>query len=70
MPWCDPCERVWNPASVAETGECPTCGAPVETPVDVDSAARQRVPWHFWVAITAAGAYLAWRAVQGIAQLF
>jgi len=74
VPWCEPCDRFWNPASVTEAGECPTCGTPVDTPVEIppniDSAARQKVPWHFWVAITAAGIYLAWRAIQGIGLLF
>lgn len=70
VPWCEPCERFWNPSSVTEMGECPTCGTLVETASDVDSTARQRVPWHFWLAITAAGVYLAWRAIDGIALLF
>ena len=70
VPWCEPCDRFWNPGSVTEAGECPTCGAAVESPSEVDSPARQKVPWHFWVAVTAAGAYLAWRAIQGIALLF
>ena len=70
VPWCEPCDRFWNPGSVTETGECPTCGTPVDTPPETDPPPRQRVPWHFWVAITAAGIYLAWRAIQGIALLF
>ena len=70
MPWCEPCDRFWNPGSVTEAGECPTCGTPVETPHGPESEARQKVPWHFWVAITAAGIYLAWRAIQGIGLLF
>jgi len=27
-------------------------------------------PWHFWVGVAAAGAYLLWRAVEGIVLLF
>ena len=70
MPWCEPCERFWNPGSVTEAGECPTCGAPVESPSGTDSTVHQKVPWHFWLAITAAAIYLAWRALDAIALLF
>ncbi|WP_419846054.1 hypothetical protein [Candidatus Poriferisocius sp.] len=70
VPWCEPCDRFWNPASVTEAGDCPTCGTPVETPPDTAPPPRQKVPWHFWLAITAAGIYLTWRAIQGIASLF
>jgi len=27
-------------------------------------------PWHFWVGVAAAGAYLVWRAVEGVLLLF
>jgi hypothetical protein len=27
-------------------------------------------PWHFWVGVVAAGAYLLWRAVEGMLLLF
>ena len=70
MPWCEPCERFWNPRSVTADDACPTCGTPVEAPSAVEPPARQKVPWHFWVAITAAAIYLAWRAIDGIALLF
>ncbi len=72
VPWCDPCDRFWNPSSITPHGTCPTCGQTVETPPahDTDTDIRQKVPWHFWLAITAAGIYLAWRAIQGIALLF
>jgi len=26
MPWCERCERFWNPASVTAEGCCPACG--------------------------------------------
>ena len=70
MPWCEPCERFWNPRSVTADASCPICGTPVETPTSQDTDTRQKVPWHFWVAITAAAIYLGWRAIQGIALLF
>ena len=70
VPWCEPCERFWNPASVSADGACPTCGAAVEARPDSDAAAAHKVPWHFWVAIAAAAIYLGWRAIQGIVLLF
>ena len=70
MPWCDPCERFWNPSSVTAEGACPTCGAAVEAPSEMESTVRQKVPWHFWVALAAAAVYLGWRAIDGIALLF
>ena len=70
MPWCEPCERFWNPGSLTQAGECPTCSAAVESLSEVDAPTPQRVPWHFWVAIAAAAIYLGWRAIQGIALLF
>ena len=73
MPWCEPCERFWNPRSLTTDGACPSCGATVDAPAGSESATSttpQRVPWHFWVAITAAAIYLGWRAIQGIALLF
>ena len=32
MPWCDPCERFFNPNSVRLDGSCPTCGTKLEEP--------------------------------------
>ncbi len=55
---------------MTEAGECPTCGQTVETPPAHHTDTRHKVPWHFWLAITAAGIYLGWRAIQGIALLF
>ncbi|WP_420637905.1 hypothetical protein [Candidatus Poriferisocius sp.] len=69
MPWCEPCERFWNPGSVTADGACPTCGAVVAGPLSRSAPRRVRAPWHFWVVLAAAAAYLAWRAVQGIALL-
>ena len=48
----------------------PPAAPPWEAPSETEPPARQEVPWHFWVAITAAAAYLAWRAIDGIALLF
>ncbi len=62
MPWCDPCERFYNPTTLTSDGECPSCGEPI--------AERSKVPWHFWLILVAAGVYLLWRAVQGVLLLF
>jgi len=72
MPWCEPCERFWNPVSITQTGECPTCGSPVESAPEAapEAAPAPKVPWHFWIGLVAAAAYLGWRAIQGIALLF
>ena len=70
VPWCEPCDRFWNPRSITPAGACPTCGRTVETPPPQNTDTSQKVPWHFWLAITAAAVYLGWRAIQGIALLF
>ena len=67
VPWCEPCERFWNPGSVTADGTCPTCGETVEAP---PAPARRRAPWHFWLVLAAAAIYLGWRAIQGVALLF
>jgi len=72
VPWCVSCEKNWTPTSVGGDGTCPTCGAALEgTPgVDHVPAEMPAAPWHFWVGVAAAGAYLLWRAVEGIVLLF
>jgi hypothetical protein len=58
MPWCDDCQKFWNPNSMPENGECPTCHRVIALP--------QKAPWHFKLLLVAAGGYLAWRLVQGV----
>ncbi|MCC5952416.1 MAG: hypothetical protein JJU45_10020 [Acidimicrobiia bacterium] len=65
MPWCNSCDRFYNPNSMAPDGSCPTCGRVIAEPPDADL----KVPWHFWVLVTATGAYLLWRVIQGFAWL-
>jgi hypothetical protein len=62
MPWCDPCDRFYNPTSLTEDGECPTCGDQISE--------KPKVPWHFWLVLALAACYLIWRAAQGILLLF
>lgn len=58
MPWCDDCAKFWNPSSMGEGGECPTCGRVISTP--------PRAPWHFKLLMVAVALYLGFRAFQGI----
>ncbi len=57
---------------MAPDGSCPTCGRLIaESLPDADGAEEgHRVPWHFWVLVAVTGAYLLWRAIQGIGLLF
>lgn len=41
MPWCDPCDRFYNPNSVTSEGTCPTCGLALDAS-EVASAAAVR----------------------------
>ena len=60
MPVCTDCDHYWRPGELAEGGTCPTCGQALDlTP--------PKAPWHFKLLLVSATAYLAWRAVQGIA---
>jgi len=74
MPWCEGCNRYLSSPTVNPDGSCPKCGRPVDQVADDQVAGTQpavglnpRAPWHFKVLVGAAGAYLAMRAVQGIA---
>ena len=64
MPWCEGCSRYLTPPTVHRDGTCPTCGRCL-----IATADQPRAPWHFKLLVTAAGAYLALRALQGIAWL-
>jgi|TARA_B100001971_G_scaffold48234_1_gene43575 hypothetical protein len=65
MPWCEPCDRYLSPNAVSVVGTCPKCGERV-TDSDGEPADSQKVPWHFWLFVGAAGIYLGWRLVQGV----
>ncbi|NNE73350.1 MAG: hypothetical protein HKN26_06790 [Acidimicrobiales bacterium] len=74
MPWCEPCDRFYNPNSVTVEGHCPTCDSEItETePSEAAATAREpvKVPWHFWLMVAGAGLYLGFRLLQLIASLF
>lgn len=57
MPWCDDCAKFWNPSSMGDGGECPTCGRVIATP--------RQAPWHFKLLMVAVALYLGFRAYQG-----
>ncbi|MDZ7733527.1 MAG: hypothetical protein U5R31_10920 [Acidimicrobiia bacterium] len=62
MPWCEPCSHYYAPNTLLEDGDCPQCGEHIADPHEEDI----KVPWHFWLLLTAASIYLVWRIVQMI----
>ena len=72
MPWCEGCDRFWNPNSMAPDGSCPKCGRFIadSPPGGDDADGSGKVPWHFWVLVGVTGAYLLWRVIQGVGLLF
>jgi len=71
VPWCDQCDRFWNPNSMAPDGSCPRCGDVLAEESSVATAEGDpRVPWHFWVLVVATTLYLVWRLIQGVPLLF
>lgn len=68
MPWCDTCDRFYNPNTLRPDGSCPTCGrvvAPTQE-ADVARAVEAGAPWHFKLLVAATAAYLGYRLFQGI----
>ena len=71
MPWCEPCAKFYNPNSLADEGECPACGEALEVTEATKLANEDvKVPWHFWLMLTAIVVYLGWRVIQGVDALF
>lgn len=76
VPWCDGCDRFYNPNTLRPDGTCPTCGRQVAAPGPPSTARgapapeappeRDRAPWHFKVLVAATAAYLGWRLVEGL----
>lgn len=69
MPWCDHCDRFYNPGNVAPDGTCVRCGAFLGHD-DAEAEERGKAPWHFWLLVVALVAYLGWRLVQVIIWAF
>jgi hypothetical protein len=66
VPWCDTCDRFYNPNTLASDGSCPTCGRVVSEPADLEDASSSGAPWHFKVLIAVTAVYLSYRLFQGI----
>jgi len=68
VPWCETCDRFWNPNTLNADGTCPSCGRQVAEPTGPAPAVegRDRAPWHFKLLVVAVVAYLGWRLVQGL----
>ncbi|MGQ0832737.1 MAG: hypothetical protein ACT4OV_13780 [Microthrixaceae bacterium] len=66
MPWCDTCDRFYNPNSLAPDGTCPTCGRQVGQVAEPAESAQSRAPWHFKMLIAVTAVYLGYRLFQGV----
>jgi hypothetical protein len=66
MPYCDPCDRFYNPNTLTDVGDCPD-GHHVKDPVKVEGP--RPVPWHFKLLIAFTLVYLGWRLIQLIGWL-
>jgi hypothetical protein len=67
VPWCETCQRHYNPGSVAPDGTCTSCGSFIgEDPADAEAKGP---PWHFWVLVVALVLYLGWRLIEFIGWL-
>lgn len=61
MPYCEPCDRYYNPNTLDADGDCPA-GHHVAEPTEPEPAPP--VPWHFKLMLALLVAYLTWRFVQ------
>lgn len=70
VPWCDTCDRFYNPNTLTAEGACPRCGRPVAVAAEREASEPapedHRAPWHFKVLIAVTAAYLGYRLFQGI----
>ena len=66
MPWCDTCDKFYNPNSMAPDGTCMKCGTFIASPADEKGTDKQRAPWHFYLLLVALVVYLGYRLFQGI----
>ncbi|MEE9414637.1 MAG: hypothetical protein V3V01_05080 [Acidimicrobiales bacterium] len=75
MPFCEPCDRFYNPNTLLADGSCPRCSTVVVEPDDEAGSVAQAgfepdsessVPWHFWLVLVLVGLYLGWRVIQGV----
>ncbi len=66
MPWCETCDRFYNPNSLQPDGTCPTCGRRVADTAAAADEERGGAPWHFKLLIGVTAVYLSYRLFQGI----
>lgn len=66
MPWCDTCDRFYNPNSLEADGTCPTCGRMVGEPSAGGDEPARGAPWHFKLLIAVTTVYLGYRLYQGL----
>ena len=66
VPWCDTCDRFFNPNTLTTEGSCPTCGRVVGDAPTAAGEAPSRAPWHFRALIAVTAVYLSYRLFQGI----
>jgi hypothetical protein len=69
MPWCDECERFWNPNSMRPDGRCPACRLQIAEPTGEIDDEPYKAPWHFKLMVVALIVYLGWRAYQIIERI-
>lgn len=65
MPWCDTCDRFYNPNTLEADGTCPMCGRVVAESV-VPATESAGAPWHFKALIGVTAVYLSYRLFQGV----
>lgn len=68
MPWCETCDRYYNPSSIAPDGTCMKCGSFIAEAAEGDDD-DGKIPWHFWVLVVALVLYLGWRLIEFIGWL-
>jgi len=61
VPFCEACDRFYNPNTLDQEGDCPE-GHHVADPTEVEPLPP--VPWHFKLMLGLLLAYLGWRFVQ------
>jgi hypothetical protein len=68
MPWCETCDRFYNPNSMAPDGTCMKCGSFIAKPEDepADDGTKSKAPWHFKLLLVVLIIYLTYRLIQGI----
>jgi hypothetical protein len=63
MPFCDDCDKFWNPNSMPPDGRCPSCGIQLAEPLELHDE-EYKAPWHFKLMVGLAAVYLGWRFLQ------